>query len=115
MKPRISQTLMALTAALALSCGAAMAQTPGQTAAEAAAGPGSSQAEAQNPVTDQVKSALATVPGVDVDAITVEESDGKVTLSGPVADETAIDQIESAVKNVDGVTDVDVSGLQAGN
>ena len=61
-----------------------------------------------------MKSELATTDGVKSMDIDVKTVDGKVTLTGMLATEMAVEKAVAAAKSIKGVTNVDSSGLKAG-
>ncbi|HET7267574.1 MAG TPA: BON domain-containing protein [Oleiagrimonas sp.] len=66
-------------------------------------------------ITTKVKTALATMEGVDNTDIDVETNNGVVTLTGMVASQDSIQSMASAARQVKGVTQVNTSGLQVGS
>lgn len=62
-------------------------------------------------ITTKVKTNIATLKDIDATAISVETNNGVVTLSGSVDSTEKRDRLVSAVRNVEGVKDVDTSQL----
>ena len=79
-----------------------------------AAGNDSDQPVTDTWITTKVKSELATTDGVKSMDIDVKTVDGKVTLTGMLATEMAVEKAVAAAKSIKGVTNVDSSGLKAG-
>ena len=75
---------------------------------------GSDQPVTDTCITTKVKSELATTDGVKSMDIDVKTVDGKVTLTGMLATEMAVEKAVAAAKSIKGVTNVDSSGLKAG-
>lgn len=65
-------------------------------------------------ITTKVRTALATVEGVDSTAIGVETNMGVVTLTGQVDSRATLDRIVEAVRLVSGVQGVDTSRVTVG-
>lgn len=65
-------------------------------------------------ITTKVKSEFGTTKGVKATDISVETSDGVVTLSGTVATAKEKARAERVAKKVKGVKSVDASGLTVG-
>lgn len=62
-------------------------------------------------ITTKVKTALATMKGVNNSDIDVETNNGVVTLTGTATSQDSIQAMASAAKHVKGVTQVNTSGL----
>ena len=62
-------------------------------------------------ITTKVKTDLATLKDIDSTDISVETNNGVVTLSGKVDSAEKRDRVVTAVRNVEGVKDVDTSRL----
>ncbi|MEZ0471060.1 BON domain-containing protein [Luteimonas salinilitoris] len=98
----------ALSAALLFIAGGALAQDTGTEPEE--------QMDSEQPVDDtwittKVKSSLLAdtdVAGLEID---VETVNGVVTLSGSVDDEAQIEEARRIAADIDGVAEVDASGL----
>ncbi|MGH8189849.1 MAG: BON domain-containing protein [Rhodanobacteraceae bacterium] len=112
MKPRI--TIAALTLAAFLGAGAmagcshAGQNTPaGQNASD------SNQVGSDGWITTKVKAELATTAGVSSTDISVTTTNGVVTLTGVLANDTEVDKAIAAAKSVKGVKSVDSAGLKA--
>ena len=74
--------------------------------------------DSEQPVTDtwittKVKADLATTDGVKSTDISVNTTNGVVTLIGVLDSKTAVDKAIAVAKGIKGVTDVDASGLKA--
>jgi hyperosmotically inducible protein len=65
-------------------------------------------------ITTKVKSEFGTTKGIKATDISVETSDGVVTLSGTVATAKEKMRAEHVAKHVKGVKSVDASGLTVG-
>ncbi len=65
-------------------------------------------------ITTKVKSEFGTTGGVSATDISVDTSDGAVTLSGTVASQAEIDRAKQLAQSVKGVKSVDTSGLTVG-
>ncbi|HEU4662808.1 MAG TPA: BON domain-containing protein [Dokdonella sp.] len=93
-----------------LACAAGAASTPNNDNAM----------ESDQPITDtwittKVKSELATTEGVKSMDIDVKTVDGKVMLTGVLANDVAVQKAVAAAKSVKGVKTVDSSGLKSRN
>ncbi len=64
-------------------------------------------------ITTKVKADLATTDGVKSTEISVETTNGVVTLIGVLESQTAVDKAIAVAKGIKGVTSVDSSGLKA--
>ena len=64
-------------------------------------------------ITTKVKADLATTEGVTSTEISVETTDGIVTLIGVLVSQTAVEKAIAVAKGIKGVTSVDSSGLKA--
>lgn len=74
--------------------------------------------DSEQPVTDtwittKVKADLATTEGVKSTEISVETTNGVVTLIGVLGSETGVAKAIAVAKGIKGVVDVDASGLKA--
>lgn len=65
-------------------------------------------------ITTKVKTALATMQGVDNSAVHVETNNGVVMLTGTASSQASVNAMKNAAMNVKGVTRVDTSGLHVG-
>lgn len=63
-------------------------------------------------ITSKVKAELFAESGVDATEINVDVEEGVVTLSGEVDDDEVKNRVVELAKKVDGVRDVDASGLE---
>lgn len=106
---------------VALASLLATAAVPFATAAVAADQADTSKADtmkSDQPATDtwittKVKSELATTDGVKSMDISVKTVDGIVTLTGVLANDTAVKKAVAAAQSIKGVKSVDSSGLKA--
>ncbi len=112
MKHSRSRTLVAtaLSAALLFSTAAAVAANPPNEPEE------NTRNDSSQPVTDtwitaKVKADLLATENVSGLDIKVETVDGKVSLTGAVANQSQKDKAIEVAKNIKGVKDVDGSGL----
>lgn len=64
-------------------------------------------------ITTKVKADLATTEGVSSTEISVETTNGIVTLIGVLESKTAVDKAIAVAKGIKGVKSVDSSGLKA--
>lgn len=64
-------------------------------------------------ITTKVKTKLGTTKGVESTDISVKTVNGVVTLTGVLASDIAVQKAVAATKSVDGVKQVDSSGLKA--
>lgn len=90
----------------------AMASEPAMPADNAA------DMDSEQPVTDtwittKVKADLATTEGVKSTEISVETTNGVVTLIGVLPSSTGVEKAIAVAKGIKGVVDVDASGLKA--
>jgi hyperosmotically inducible periplasmic protein len=74
--------------------------------------------DSEQPVTDtwittKVKADLAVTEGVKSTEISVNTTNGVVTLIGVLASDTAVEKAIAVAKGIKGVVDVDASGLKA--
>ena len=88
---------------------AAQHQAPAENAADM---------DSEQPVTDtwittKVKADLATTEGVKSTEISVETTNGVVTLIGVLDSKTGVEKAIAVAKGIKGVVDVDASGLKA--
>ncbi|HET9819795.1 MAG TPA: BON domain-containing protein [Rhodanobacteraceae bacterium] len=63
-------------------------------------------------ITTKVKTELATTQGVQSTDISVKTVNGVVTLTGVLASDVAVDKAVAAARSVEGVKQVDASGLK---
>jgi hyperosmotically inducible protein len=92
--------------------GAAMAAGP-QTPAGNAADQKSEQPVSDTWITTKVKADLATTDGVKSTDISVETTNGVVTLIGVLDSKIAVEKAVATAKGIKGVTKVDSAGLKA--
>ena len=64
-------------------------------------------------ITTKVKADLATTEGVKSTEISVDTTNGVVTLIGVLESQTAVEKAIAVAKGIKGVTSVDSSGLKA--
>jgi hyperosmotically inducible protein len=103
---------IALGLALILgTTGAAFAASP-QTPDENAADQKSEQPVSDTWITTKVKADLATTEGVKSTDISVETTNGVVTLIGVLESSTAVDKAIAVAQGIKGVVRVDSSGLK---
>ncbi|HET9033616.1 MAG TPA: BON domain-containing protein [Dokdonella sp.] len=74
--------------------------------------------DSEQPVTDtwittKVKADLATTDGISSTDISVNTTNGVVTLIGVLDSQTGVDKAIAVAKGIKGVVDVDASGLKA--
>ena len=74
--------------------------------------------DSEQPVTDtwittKVKADLATTDGITSTDISVNTTNGVVTLIGVLDSKTGVDKAIAVAKGIKGVVDVDASGLKA--
>ncbi len=74
--------------------------------------------DSEQPVTDtwittKVKADLATTEGIKSTEISVNTTNGVVTLIGVLGSETAVKKAVAVAKGIKGVVEVDASGLKA--
>jgi hyperosmotically inducible protein len=74
--------------------------------------------DSEQPVTDtwittKVKADLAVTEGVKSTEISVNTTNGVVTLIGVLGSETAVEKAIAVAKDIKGVVEVDASGLKA--
>lgn len=74
--------------------------------------------DSEQPVTDtwittKVKADLATTEGIKSTEISVNTTNGVVTLIGVLDSKTAVDKAIAVAKGIKGVVEVDASGLKA--
>ena len=74
--------------------------------------------DSEQPVTDtwittKVKADLATTEGIKSTEISVNTTNGVVTLIGVLASETGVEKAIAVAKGIKGVVEVDASGLKA--
>lgn len=63
-------------------------------------------------ITTKVKADLATTGGLDSTKISVDTENGVVTLTGVLPDKIQVKKAVAATKSIEGVKDVDDSGLK---
>lgn len=108
----VSQTITALLLGTVLAGGTAMANDTIKTDANSTSAKidntmkSASNYMGDSAVTAKVKSALVSDKGINSNDISVETSNGVVTLSGFVNDESQVERAVSATRTVDGVTSV---------
>ena len=73
----------------------------------------SSQPGTDTWITTKVKADLATTDGVKSTEISVNTTNGVVTLIGVLGSETAVKKAVAVAKGIKGVVEVDASGLKA--
>lgn len=81
--------------------------------AENAADMDSDQPVTDTWITTKVKADLATTDGVKSTEISVETTNGVVTLIGVLPSETGVEKAIAVAKGIKGVVSVDASGLKA--
>ena len=64
-------------------------------------------------ITTKVKAELASTDGVKSGDVSVKTTDGVVALTGVLDSDTAVKKAEAAAQSVEGVKDVDSSGLKS--
>lgn len=101
----------ALLAATVVAVPAALTATSAWAADDTAADSG--QPVTDGWITTKVKAELATTDGVKSMDISVETSNGVVTLTGVLANEIAVKKAVAAAESIKGVKKVDASGLKA--
>ncbi len=74
--------------------------------------------DSEQPVTDtwittKVKADLATTEGITSTEISVDTTNGVVTLIGVLGSDTAVEKAIAVAKGIKGVVDVDASGLKS--
>jgi hyperosmotically inducible protein len=104
--------------ALALASMLTLAVAPLALAADPTSPNNDAKMKSDQPVTDtwittKVKSTLATTDGVSSTDISVKTVDGVVTLTGVLASDIAVKKAVAAAKSIDGVKNVDSSGLKS--
>ncbi|MCK9515936.1 MAG: BON domain-containing protein [Ottowia sp.] len=62
-----------------------------------------------------MKTELAITDGVKSGDVSVQTTDGVVTLTGVLDSDVAVQKAEAAARSVKGVKDVDSAGLKAGS
>lgn len=105
----LSMAALVVTLGSAVGIGTVQAQTP--PAADHSATAGAAVSDAW--ITTKVKSELATTKGVKSMDVTVRTTNGVVTLTGVLATRTDVRKAVAAAKSVQGVKDVDASGLKS--
>ncbi|HET9819303.1 MAG TPA: BON domain-containing protein [Rhodanobacteraceae bacterium] len=105
-------TVIALAAALGFGMSANTALAA-QTAPTGDQSSTAGEAVSDAWITTKVKSELATTKGVKSMDVSVETTDGVVTLIGVLSSGIAVEKAIAAAKSVKGVKDVDASGLKA--
>ncbi len=107
-----SMTRIALAVAFVVGAsGTAFADTM-TPASENMADQKSEQPVSDTWITTKVKADLATTDGVSATDISVETTNGVVTLIGVVASKTEHDKAIAVAKGIKGVTSVDSAGLK---
>jgi hyperosmotically inducible protein len=109
-----TQTLNRLVLGIAFAIGASGAAIAAQSPADGnAADQKSEQPVSDTWITTKVKADLATTEGVKSTDISVETTNGTVTLIGVLESKTAVDKAIATAKGIKGVKSVDSSGLKA--
>ena len=93
--------------------GSSLALAAQQAPAENAADMDSNQPVTDTWITTKVKADLATTEGVKSTEISVETTNGVVTLIGVLDSKTGVEKAIAVAKAIKGVKDVDASGLKA--
>lgn len=101
----------ALAMTFAASSGVAFANDMAKTSN--AADQKSEQPVSDTWITTKVKTELATTEGVKSTDISVETTNGVVTLIGVLDSATGVDKAVAATKSIKGVKNVDSSGLKS--
>lgn len=113
MKLLSPKTLLTHSLALALIAGGSIAFAGTTAPATAnAADQKSEQPVSDTWITTKVKAELAATDGVKSTDISVETTNGVVTLIGVQESSTAVDKAVAAARSIKGVKDVDASGLK---
>ncbi len=108
-----TQTFNRLALGLALALGASGTAFATQAPADGnAADQKSEQPVSDTWITTKVKAELATTDGVKSSEISVETTNGVVTLIGVLESKTAVEKAVAATRSIKGVTSVDSSGLK---
>lgn len=123
MKPTITAIAFLFAASLGLTAcsnnnpnSAGDQQQQASTASTSSGNPGamdSNQPVSDTWITTKVKTELATTQGVESTDISVNTVNGVVTLTGVLASDVAVDKAVAAAKSVQGVKQVDASGLKS--
>ena len=109
-----TQTLNRLVFGIAFALGASGAAFAAQMPADGnAADQKSEQPVSDTWITTKVKADLATTDGVSSTDISVETTNGIVTLIGVLESKTAVDKAIAVAKGIKGVKSVDSSALKA--
>ncbi len=103
---------LALALALGLAATAPVSAVELQAPEGNAADQSSEQPITDTWITTKVKADLATTDGIDSSAISVETTNGVVTLIGVLESRTAADKAIATAKAIKGVKSVDSSGLK---
>ncbi|WP_269505079.1 BON domain-containing protein [Burkholderia sp. IMCC1007] len=106
-------TLLAITAALALSAAPLTNAQAASSSADSGMTNGSDQPVTDTWITTKVKSELATAKGVKSTDISVKTVDGVVTLTGVLPSRSAVKKAVAVTRSIKGVKHVDSSGLKA--
>lgn len=108
-------TSLALACAFLFGSGSALAGT--QDASSRDTGKSSSAAQAVDDawITTKVKTELATTDGVSATDISVNTADGRVTLTGVLPNDNAVNKAVAVTRGIKGVKDVDAAGLKVGS
>lgn len=87
----------------------------GATADDSDASSSAGEAISDGWITTKVKTELAITDGVKSGDVSVQTTDGVVTLTGVLDSDVAVQKAEAAARSVKGVKDVDSAGLKAGS
>jgi hyperosmotically inducible protein len=113
MKLLSPKTLLTHSLALALAAGGSIAFADSTAVTpDNAADQKSEQPVSDTWITTKVKAELAATDGVKSTDISVETTNGVVTLIGVQDSKTAVDKAIAAARSIKGVKDVDASGLK---
>lgn len=108
---KTTSTALLIAIGLAMTSTIALAAPDSDTAADNDSS-SVTQAVSDTWVTTKVKTELATTGGVESTDISVDTKDGVVTLTGVLSSDTEVKKAVAAAKSVQGVKDVDDSGLK---
>jgi len=113
MKLLSPKTLLTHSLALALAAGGSIAFADSTAVTpDNAADQKSEQPVSDTWITTKVKAELATTDGVKSTDISVETTNGVVTLIGVQDSKTSVDKAIAVARSIKGVKDVDSSGLK---
>lgn len=113
MKTQTNLTSLALACALVFGSGSALAAA--QDAQDTGKSSSATQAVDDAWITTKVKTELVTTDGVSANDVSVNTADGRVTLTGVLPTETAVNKAVAVTRGVKGVKDVDAAGLKVGD